>query len=110
MKSLDEYLKALEDDYTKIIHEGDIVIQDLKKKRHILNVKAYNANKEIELNKIQIKRLKRDLEFVEKKRKESDALVKNLDVEIKIMKHKVSELETKILDLKITYQVYIDEL
>ena len=52
VKSLEEYLKALEDDYTKMMHEGDVVIQELKKEKHMLNMKAYNANKEIELDKI----------------------------------------------------------
>ena len=68
VKSLEEYLKALEDDYAKMMHEGDVVTQELKKEKYMLNVKAYNANKEIELDKMQIKMLKTDLEFVKKKR------------------------------------------
>ena len=66
-QSLQAHVETLENDHTKFTHEADVKMQESKKEKYKLHVKAFHASKEIETNKKEIKRFKSHLEFAKKK-------------------------------------------
>ena len=63
---LEDYFKASEEDYAKVISEGDVAMQDLKTKCHELKIQAYCNKKERDIDKLEVQRLKKSLDFIKR--------------------------------------------
>ena len=79
VETLQEHLKSLEEDCDNISREGDATMQNLKEERQELNLKAHHTCTAIELNKLETKRLKCNMETVWKERKELKSKVAELE-------------------------------
>ena len=64
--ALQEYLKIVEQDYSKLVKEGDIKIQQLKEERDQLKLREHHWQKEITIDKVESKWLKQNLEVLRK--------------------------------------------
>ena len=49
--ALQEYLKLVEQDYSKLVKEGDIKLQQLKGEKHQLKLREHYQQKEIKIDK-----------------------------------------------------------
>ena len=63
VQALEACMKALEEDHVKILHEGDKVVQVLKKEKCEMHTKAHHMKKNTDM---EIGNLKRDLECIKK--------------------------------------------
>ena len=68
VQALEACMKALEEDYVKVLHEGDEAVQVIKKEKHETHAKAHHMKKNTGM---EIGNLKRDLECI---KKQCDAL------------------------------------
>ena len=82
VEAIQEYLKSLEDDYNKVIQEGDIKIQTLKKENHKLYLEAFNISKARKTDKSEIAMLKSSVEMVQKERNTLRNKIKDLEIKI----------------------------
>ena len=64
VEAMQEYLKSLENDYNKVIQEGDVKIETLKKENHKLHLEAFNTSKARKTDKSEIVMLKSSDEMV----------------------------------------------
>ena len=64
--TLQEYLKTVEQDYSKLVMEEDIKIQQLKEERYQLKLKEYYRQKEITIDKVESEWLKQNLDVLRK--------------------------------------------
>ena len=68
VETLQEYLKSLESDYMNLMNNRDAKIKSLKEEKHQKSLKLYHIQKEIEINKLEIKQLKYNLDTVKEDR------------------------------------------
>ena len=78
-------------------------MQNLKREKNNLHLEAHKVQKEAEVDKIEIRQLKKNLEFVPKKRQDSTDSVKVLENNMKSTTNKGTELENTTIDLKLTH-------
>jgi len=78
--ALQEYLKSVDNDYHQLVNEADVKIQQLKKEVHQLKLKAHYRQKEIDIDTVELKQLKKNLKVVWKDCSALNNRVKELEI------------------------------
>lgn len=102
IETLQEHLESLEKDQSNFAREGDTAMQNLKQEKQELHLKAHDACKAIEVDKLEIKSLKCHMEMVQKERKGSQSKVSELE-------NNVAKIKKKLSTMNDTHQHCIDE-
>ena len=85
VSSLEQYLKALEQDCSRVLSEGDEKIQELQKARYQSKIKEHHRQKEMAMEKQENKRLQKELKISESKRKELQNAMAEMEAEAELM-------------------------
>ena len=73
--------------------DGDAKIQSLKEEKHEKNLESHYVKKEIEINKLEEKRLKNNLKTVREDRLKSNERANELETNLEATKSCVDELQ-----------------
>ena len=93
VETLHEHLKSLESDYMNLINDRNSKIKSLKEEKYQKSLKLYHVQKEIKINKLEMKQLKHKLDTMKE-----DHLT--LNENLKVERENSSRKEKEIISLQ----------